>query len=144
MKLKEAQFGPRDEGEMEMVVGAFASAFPSLEGIAPHVWGYLQRDVAATDALVAALDASSCNGEWPGSVQIKWTEIAGKENLVFDECQIVPYCGDRICRITGIGVVICDYSRRPSLTAASEVIKLIEANSVHLWNPPVWDDGVDE
>lgn len=139
-KLREAQFGPRTSEEMETVVAAFTAAFPSLEGVAPHVWGYFHGERESEIAIAAALDAASCDGEWPGQVKKIWSEIVGRDELLLDEVVITPYCGDRVLRITPIGVVTCDYSQRPSVTAAGEVLSLLESGAVRTWNRPVFQD----
>lgn len=108
---------------------AFCAPFPSLEAI-PIVWRAIwdvlfqvarwgqEPSVEDWGRVQEALAFCSCGGEWPGSIRIEDKDVL-----------IIPYCGDRILRLHLQGEEVeatADYSRRPSFSAASEVISLAE------------------
>lgn len=150
-KLVSVEFFIGDEGDMTVVFDAFKKAFPSLQGVkGEDVFDWVMGDEEAGKRVAAALDDSSL-GQWYGQAYHLYEHHAGGAGRS-QGFYIVPYTEDRFIKIMAPQEpynqmqLICDYSRRPSLRAASEIIKLaqrakrwrVEDSIPVLWNDPVW------
>lgn len=143
-KLVEATFVARNVEDTKVIIAAFCSAFPSL-GSMPEVAGDL-LDYFETgefpETVQAAIDADSCDGEWPAHVDLNITNRNGKEH--FREVVITPYVGDRHLRFwwldyTGGWLFEADYRERPSAFAAAGIIALASSKDPFLkFNDPTW------
>lgn len=128
-KLKLVEFGVTTRDAMEEVVNAFKAPFPSLKHInGVDVFDWANGDKKAGQRIADQLERGSFDGEWPGTAYRQSRKMVdGREQHVLHV--LVPYVGDREFCVAGHEdalIVSCDYTKRPSATAAKAVLELAE------------------
>lgn len=148
-KLAVAQFGAMTDEQVKMVVEKFASAFPSLDGIAevtPELLHFCKTG-EYSPKIQDVIDAASYDDEWPASVKLSGENHYGEWEIF--ELVITPYTGDRHLRIRHSGAwrgcgwewfIECDYRDRPSVFAAEEVIEFLESKEYYDAGLSKWND----
>lgn len=150
-KLARVDIALPTEGDfLEEVVAAFCAPFPSLAGVRGDdlVEFLVTREMP--QRLNDALDKASCNGEWPAAVFLTGENHGGGWDA--EELVVRPYTGDRFLRLRDfrnapVGndlLAIVDYTQRPSLFAAQEIIEIIEEFPGACYNRPHWVEVDDE
>jgi hypothetical protein len=154
MKLARVSFKCKNIG-MRTVFEAFKAPYPSLnavtlDGIRAALYGHEQQ-------IIEEIKTSSVDGRWPARVLLVQEHYICLSQRISIRCILTPFVGDRhfVVHSDGERDIRCDcnYSERPSRTAAADVIAIVQSArgwflgdngatsglaNIRLFNQPVW------